>query len=152
MLDKVGYFPMPKATKGKGAQTAVNGGFSNGYGFSAKVKSNAKQLAAVKSFIKNMYNDEMQIRGLEADGILPSMKVDSKKMAKAKVSNLVKEIIAVGSKAGGAFPAFDAIVQPDVNTAISEGIQKLIGGQITPKEMLDEVQAIQQDANDGSGI
>jgi raffinose/stachyose/melibiose transport system substrate-binding protein len=152
MTDKVGYFPMPSVTNGKGAQTAVNGGFSNGYGFSAKVKGNAKQLAAVKSFIKNMYNDEMQIRGLEADGVLPSMKVDSAKLAKAKVSGLVKEIIAVGSKASGAFPAFDSIVQSDVNIAIGEGIQKLIGGQTTPKEMLDEVQTIQQDANDGSGI
>ena len=128
MTNKVGYFPMPKATNGKGSQTAVNGGFSNGYGFSAKVKNNPKQLAAVKSFIKNMYNDEMQIRGLEADGVLPSMKVDSKKLASAKVSDLVKEIIAVGNRASGAFPAFDSMVQADVNTAISEGIQKLIGG------------------------
>jgi raffinose/stachyose/melibiose transport system substrate-binding protein len=152
MTDKVGYFPMPSVTNGKGAQTAVNGGFSNGYGFSAKVKGNAKQLAAVKSFIKNMYNDEMQIRGLEADGVLPSMKVDSAKLAKAKVSGLVKEIIAVGSKASGAFPAFDSLVQPDVNTAISEGIQKLIGGQTTVKKMLDDVQKVQQAANDGSGI
>lgn len=139
---------MPKVSKGKGSQTAVNGGFSNGYGFSAKVKGNAKQLAAVKSFIKNMYNDEMQIRGLEADGVLPSMKVDSAKIAKAKVSDLVKEIIAVGNKASGAFPAFDALVQPDVNTAISEGIQKLIGGKTTPKKMLDDVQEVQEEANE----
>jgi raffinose/stachyose/melibiose transport system substrate-binding protein len=148
MTNKVGYFAMPSAKNGKGSQTAVNGGFSNGYGFSAKVKSNAKQLAAVKSFIKNMYNDEMQIRGIEADGVLPSMKIDSAKVAKAKVSDLVKEIIAVGSKASGAFPAFDALVQTDVNTAISEGIQKLISGQTTAKKMLDEVQKVQQAAND----
>jgi raffinose/stachyose/melibiose transport system substrate-binding protein len=148
MTDKVGYFQMPSATNGKGAQTAVNGGFSNGYGFSAKVKNNPKQLEAVKSFIKNMYSDEMQIRGLEADGVLPSMRVDSAKMAKAKVTDLVKEIIAVGSKASYAFPAFDSLVQPDVNTAISEGIQKLIGNKTTPKKMLDGVQKIQQQAND----
>ncbi|QJD83393.1 ABC transporter substrate-binding protein [Cohnella herbarum] len=148
MTNQVGYFPMPKVSNGKGSQTAVNGGFSNGYGFSAKVKGNAKQLAAVKSFIKNMYNDEMQIRGLEADGVLPSMKVDSAKIAKAKVSDLVKEIIAVGNKASGAFPAFDALVQPDVNTAISEGIQKLIGGKTTPKKMLDDVQEVQEEANE----
>lgn len=148
MTNQVGYFPMPKATNGKGSQTAVNGGFSNGYGFSAKVKDNAKQLAAVKSFIKNMYNDTMQIRGLEADGVLPSMKVDSGKIAKAKVSDLVKEIIAVGNKANGAFPAFDALVQPDVNTAISEGIQKLIGGKTTAKKMLDDVQDVQEEANE----
>jgi raffinose/stachyose/melibiose transport system substrate-binding protein len=148
MTNKVGYFPMPRATPGKGNQTAVNGGFSNGYGFSAKVKDNPKQLEAVKSFIKNMYSDEMQIRGLEADGVLPSMRVDSAKMAKAKVTDLVKEIIAVGSKASYAFPAFDSLVQPDVNTAISEGIKKLIGGKTTPKKMLDGVQKIQQEAND----
>ncbi|BBI33987.1 ABC transporter substrate-binding protein [Cohnella abietis] len=148
LTNKVGYFPMPKATNGKGSQTAVNGGFSNGYGFSAKVKKDPKQLAAVKSFIKNLYNDEMQIRGLEADGVLPSMKVDSAKLAKAKVSDLVKEIIAVGNKASGAFPAFDALVQPDVNTAISDGIQKLIGGKTTAKKMLDAVQKVQAEAND----
>jgi len=147
MTDKVGYFPMPKLTNGIGLQTAVNGGFSNGYGFSAKVKNNPTQLAAVKSFIKNMYNDEMQIRGLEADGVLPSMKVDSKKLAAAKVSDLVKEIIAVGNRASWAFPAFDSMVQADVNTAISVGIQQLIGGKTTAKKMLDKVQKVQEEAN-----
>jgi raffinose/stachyose/melibiose transport system substrate-binding protein len=96
-----------------------------------------------------MYNDEMQIRGLEADGVLPSMKVTPSKLAKAKVSDLVKEIIAVGNRAGGAFPAFDALVQADVNTAISDGIQNLIGGKVTAKQMLDKVQAAQHDANLG---
>jgi raffinose/stachyose/melibiose transport system substrate-binding protein len=147
LTNKVGYFALPKVTNGKGSQTAVNGGFSNGYGFSAKVKSNKTQLAVVKSFIKNMYTDDMQIRGLEADGVLPSMKVDSAKLAKAKVTDLVKEIIAVGNKASGAFPAFDSLVQPDVNTALSEGIQKLIGGQVTAKAMLDSVQKVQSSAN-----
>jgi raffinose/stachyose/melibiose transport system substrate-binding protein len=89
----------------------------------------------------------MQIRGLEADGVLPSMKVDSAKLAKAKVTDLVKEIIAVGNKASGAFPAFDSLVQADVNTALSEGIQKLIGGQVTAKAMLDSVQKVQSSAN-----
>jgi raffinose/stachyose/melibiose transport system substrate-binding protein len=37
-----------------------------------------------------------------------------------------------------------------VNTAISEGIQKLIGGKTTPKKMLDAVQKIQQDANNNA--
>ncbi|MBO9598962.1 MAG: extracellular solute-binding protein [Cohnella sp.] len=148
MTGKVGYFPMPKATNGKGSQTAVNGGFSNGYGFSAKVAKDKVQMAAIKSFIKNMYNDDMQIRGLEADGVLPSMKVDAKKLAAANVSPLVKEIIAVGNKASGAFPAFDSLVQADVNTALSEGIQKLIGGKTTPKAMLDSVQKTQNAAND----
>ncbi len=147
MTDKVGYFAMPRVSNGKGSQTAVNGGFSNGYGFSAKVAKDKVQMAAIKSFIKNMYNDEMQIRGLEADGVLPSMKVDAKKLAAAKVSPLVKEIIAVGNKASGAFPAFDSLVQADVNTALSEGIQKLIGGKTTPKAMLDSVQKVQTAAN-----
>lgn len=147
MTDKVGYFPVPKVANGKGSQTAVNGGFSNGYGFSAKVAKDKTQMAVIKSFIKNMYNDDMQIRGLEADGVLPSMKVDSKKLAAAKVSPLVKEIIAVGNRASGAFPAFDSLVQADVNTAISEGIQKLIGGKVTPKAMLDAVQKVQTAAN-----
>lgn len=147
LTNKVGYFPMPTVAGGKGNQTLVNGGFSNGYGFSAKVKNNKQQLAFVKSFIKNMYNDEMQIRGLEADGVLPSMKVDSNKLAKAKVTDLVKEIITVGNKSAGAFPAFDSLVQPDVNTALSDGIQKLIAGKVTPKAMLDAVQKVQNTAN-----
>ncbi|MFD0671755.1 extracellular solute-binding protein [Cohnella sp. GCM10027633] len=147
MTNKVGYFPMPGVKNGKGSQTAVNGGFSNGYGFSAKAAKDKVQMAVIKSFIKNMYNDEMQIRGLEADGVLPSMKVDAKKLAAAKVSPLVKEIIAVGNKSSGAFPAFDSLVQADVNTAISEGIQKLIGGKTTAKAMLDGVQKVQAAAN-----
>ncbi|QGQ96760.1 extracellular solute-binding protein [Paenibacillus psychroresistens] len=147
LTNKVGYFSLGSVVNGKGSQTAVNGGFSNGYGFSAKIKKDKTQLAVVKSFIKNMYNDDMQIRGLEADGVLPSMKVDSKKLANAKASDLVKEIIAVGNKASGAFPAFDSLVKPDVTTAISEGIQKLIGGKVTPKAMLDSVQKAQDAAN-----
>ncbi|REE80165.1 carbohydrate ABC transporter substrate-binding protein (CUT1 family) [Paenibacillus taihuensis] len=147
LTNKVGYFALPSVSGGKGSQTAVNGGFSNGYGFSSKVKNNKQQYAFVKSFIKNMYNDEMQIRGLEADGVLPSMKVSSSKLANAKVSGLVKEIIEVGNKASGAFPAFDSLVQPDVNTALSEGIQKLIAGKTTPKAMLDAVQKAQNAAN-----
>ncbi|QHT62272.1 extracellular solute-binding protein [Paenibacillus lycopersici] len=147
LVNKVGYFPMPSVAGGKGNQTYVNGGYSNGYGFSSKVKNDKQQLAFVKSFIKNMYNDEMQIRGLEADGVLPSMKVSSSKLAKANVSGLVKEIIEVGNKASGAFPAFDSIVQADVNTALSEGIQKLIAGKTTPKAMLDSVQKVQNTVN-----
>lgn len=141
LIGHVGYFGMPPVPGGVGDQTSVNAGFSNGYGFSAKV--NDRELAGIKAFIKALYSEDNQLRGVVEDGVLPSMQLNKLD----GVHPLLAEIIEVGNKANSAFPAFDAIVQADVNQAISDGIQQLIGGVTTPQKMLDEVQKVQEEAN-----
>lgn len=61
---------MPPVEGGVGDQTALMLNFNNGYGFSAAVAKDPRKIAAVKSFIKNMFNEDMQIRGLVEDGVL----------------------------------------------------------------------------------
>lgn len=108
---------------------------NNGYGFSASAADDERQLAAVKSFIKNMYNEEMQLRGLVEDGVLPAMKIDQNILNENITDDLMSEIVAVLNNSQSSFPAFDSLVQADVTTEISNiQIQKLIGGQTTPEK------------------
>jgi raffinose/stachyose/melibiose transport system substrate-binding protein len=141
LVGKVGYFPMPPVPGGVGDQTAVNAGFSNGYGFSAKADDNEKK--AIKAFIKALYNEPMQLRGVLEDNVLPSMTLNSLD----GVNKILTQVIETSNKANSAFLAFDALVQPEVNLAISDGIQELIGGITSPQKMLDNVQKVQEEAN-----
>ncbi|MFS1512165.1 ABC transporter substrate-binding protein [Chengkuizengella sp. SCS-71B] len=143
MLGDIGYFGMPGVPNGVGDQTAVNAGFSNGYGFSSTIADDEKKLEAVKQFIKSMYNEEMQKRGLIEDNVLPSMKVADL----SGVDPLMSEIIEVMNSAGGAFPAIDGVIQAEVNTILGEGIQRILGNDVDPLEMLEEVQQVQDKAN-----
>ncbi|WP_339324228.1 extracellular solute-binding protein [Paenibacillus sp. FSL W8-0194] len=148
MFGKVGFFNMPPVEGGVGDQTALMLNFNNGYGFSAAVAKDPRKIAAVKSFIKNMFNEDMQIRGLVEDGVLPAMKLDAAVLASSINDNLMKEIVEVIEKADTKFPAFDALVQADVTSEISNvQIQKLISGQTTPEKMAEALQKVQDDAN-----
>jgi len=135
---------MPPVPGGKGDQTFVNGNYSNGYGFSADL--NERELMAVKAFIKNMYNEEMQLRGLLEDGVLPSMKLSDDALAKVE-DPLVKKVMQIMSNAGGAFSHFDSTVPSDVYRETEAEIQKLISGMTTPQAMGDALQAVQDAAN-----
>ncbi|MEH7087289.1 ABC transporter substrate-binding protein, partial [Neobacillus drentensis] len=92
LAGKVGFFNLPPLANGKGDQTSLMQDVNNGYGFSADVAKDPQKLAAVKSFIKNLYSEEMQIRGLVEDGVLPSMKVDQAKVDAQVTDPLMKEI------------------------------------------------------------
>jgi len=145
MVSKIGYFNMPPLKAGD--PVVVMQDANNGYGFSAAVASDPQKLAAVTAFIKNMWTEEMQLRGLEEDGVLPAMKIDLEKMKTASEDPLMQDIFAAVSEIGISFPAFDALVQADVNTALSIGIQQIIGGETSPEAMLEQVQSVQEAAN-----
>jgi raffinose/stachyose/melibiose transport system substrate-binding protein len=145
MVGKIGYFNMPPLKAGD--PVIVMQDANNGYGFSAAVASDPQKLAAVTAFIKNMWTEEMQLRGLEEDGVLPAMKIDLEKMKTASEDPLMQDIFAAVSEIGISFPAFDALVQADVNTALSIGIQQIIGGETSPEAMLEQVQSVQEAAN-----
>jgi len=144
LTGKVGFFAMPPVPGGKGDQTFVNGNYSNGYGFSADL--NERELMAVKGFIKNMYNEDIQLRGLLEDGVLPSMKLSDDALAKVE-DPLVKKVMQIMSNAGGAFSHFDSTVPSDVYKETEAEIQKLIAGLTTPQAMGDALQAVQDAAN-----
>ncbi len=145
MVGKVGFFNMPPVTAG--GPVSVMQDVNNGYGFSASVAKDPQKLAAVKEFIKNMWTEEMQVRGLVEDGILPAIKMDPAVMKATTEDALMQDIFTAVSEIGTSYPAFDALVQADVNTALSLGIQQVIGGQTDPAKMLAEVQKVQEEAN-----
>ncbi|SET58485.1 ABC transporter substrate-binding protein [Paenibacillus sp. NFR01] len=148
LIGKVGFFNMPPVDGGVGDQTALMRDVNNGYGFSASVADDERQLAAVKSFIKNLFNEDMQLRGLVEDGVLPAMKIDQSVLNQNITDGLMSEIVAVLNSAQSSFPAFDSLVQADVTTEISNiQIQKLIGGQTTPEKMGAALQKVQEEAN-----
>ncbi|MNW51710.1 hypothetical protein D3C74_292030 [compost metagenome] len=79
--------------------------------------------------------------------MLPAMKMDLEEMKKTSDDPLMQDIFKGVSEIGTSFPAFDALVQAEVNTALSLGIQQIIDGDITPEKMLENVQAAQDAAN-----
>jgi len=148
LIGKVGFFNLPAVDGGVGDQTALMRDVNNGYGFSATVANDPRQLAAVTSFIKNFYNEQIQLRGLVEDGVLPSMKIDQAKLNESITDDLMSQIVAVLNASQSSFPAFDSLVQADVTTEISNiQIQSLIGGQTTPEKMGAAIQKVQEEAN-----
>jgi len=144
LTGKVGFFAMPAVPGGKGDQTFVNGNYSNGYGFSAKANEN--ELKAIKAFIKNLYNDEMQLRGLLEDGVLPSIKLSDEAIAKVddRISTKVMNILGAS---GGAFSHYDSTVPSEVYSESESQIHKLIAGKATSQEVADALQKVQETAN-----
>jgi len=143
LTGKVGYFSMPAAPGGTGDQSFVNGNYGNGYGFSSNLTE--QELAAVTAFIKNLYNDEMQLRGLLEDGILPSMKLSDEALAKVE-DPIVKKVMQIMGTAGGAFSHYDSTVQSEVYQESELQIQKLIAGQSTPQAVGEAMQKAQAKA------
>jgi raffinose/stachyose/melibiose transport system substrate-binding protein len=143
LTNKVSYITLPGVANGKGDQTAINGNYSNGYGFSSSLKDN--ELKAVKAFIKNLYTEDMQLRGLLEDNLLPSMKLSDAAVGKV-TDPIVKQVLESYKKAGSVFSHFDSTVPSDVYKETETQLQKLIAGKATPKEMADAIQKVQDAA------
>ncbi len=95
----------------------------------------------------HLYNDEMQLRGLLEDGVLPSMKLSDEALAKV-TDPLVKQVMETMAGAGSSFVHFDSVVQKAVNAESEIQLQKLIAGKATPQEAGDAIQKV-QDAENG---
>lgn len=145
MAGKIGFFNLPPLHKGD--PVVVMQDANNGYGFSASVTSDPRKMAAVKAFIRHMWNGEMQLRGLKEDGVLPAMKMDAATMNATSSEPIMQDIFKAVSEIDNSFPAYDALVQVPVNTALSLGIQQVISGEIEPRKMLENVQRVQETAN-----
>lgn len=138
---QIGYFAFPSITGGAGDQTSINASYSNGFGFSANL--NEDQVAGVKKFISNFYNEEIQKRTLIEDKLLPSMKLSDL----SGVDPLISDVLTVMAGASTSWPAFDSITQPAVTAEIGVGIQELIGKVSTPEKVAAKIQAAQEKAN-----
>jgi raffinose/stachyose/melibiose transport system substrate-binding protein len=140
MLGKVGFVALPALPNAAGDQTSLNANYSNGYGFSSDLNEN--ELTAVKAFIKNLYSDEMQLRGLTEDGVLPSMKLSDEAMAQV-TDPIVKQVLDVMKAAGSTFVHFDAIAQKAVYSETENQLQKLIASKSKPQAIGDAIQKVQ---------
>ncbi|WP_240040975.1 extracellular solute-binding protein [Paenibacillus ginsengarvi] len=138
--DSVSFFNFP-SMGGPGDDT-INGGFSNGYGFSSKLNDN--ELKAVKAFIKNFYTEANQLRELKNSGRIPSMKLADIGDTKGLVADVVKAQVAAKK---GAFPAFDSLVPASVKKTLETSMEELMGGKVTPQKAAETVQKAQEEAN-----
>lgn len=139
--EDVGYMAFPAVAEGKGDQTFVNGNYGNGYGFSADLDEN--ELKAVKAFIKNLYNDEMQLRGLLEDGVLPSMKLSGDVMNGVE-DPVVKQVLDVAAQSGGAFSHYEVVIPSKVYAETELQIQSIIAGQADAQQAADAIQAVME--------
>lgn len=140
VVGKVAFVPLPPVPGGKGDQTSVNANYGEGYGFSSNL--NDRELVAVKAFIKFMYSDEMQLRGLLEDGVLPSMKLSADALAQVE-DPIVKQVIDVLGNAGATFPHFDSVVSSKVYAETETQLQNIIGLRTTPQEAAEAIQKVQ---------
>ncbi|THF79988.1 extracellular solute-binding protein [Cohnella fermenti] len=139
---KVAFVNLPAVPNGKGDQSSVNANYGEGYGFSSDLNDN--ELKAVKAFIKNMYSEEMQLRGLLEDGVLPSMKLTDVSQV---TDPIVKQVLDVLNGATASFPHFDSVVQSKVYTETETQLQKLIAGKATAQEVGTAIQKVQDAEN-----
>lgn len=149
MVGSIGFFNLPPVNEGD--PVIVMQDANNGYGFSASIEDDPRKMEAVKEFIKNMWTDEMQLRGLKEDGVLPAMKMDVATMNSTSDEPIMQDIFKAVSEIDKSFPAFDALVQVSVNTALSLGIQQVISGEMDAEKMLENIQAAQEAANESEG-
>jgi len=147
LAGKVGFFNFPPMPGGVGDQTSIMQDMNNGYAFSADVAKDPRKLAAVKSFIKNFYTEDMQMRFLVERGALPCMKLDEAKVTEQVKDPMMKELMLMLIHTKSSYAAFDALVPADVTTEIGNQIQKLVSNTTTPEKAAAAIQKVQEEAN-----
>lgn len=135
----VGFFSLPDM--GSSGNGWINGSFNQGYGFSANLTDTQK--IAVKAFIKNMYNDDVQKKRLAEEGVFPSMYF----LDNTGVPSLLTDIIAATKSSVGTFESLDKIIQKKVQAELEEGLQQLIEGKTTVVLLTTKLQMVQVEAN-----
>ncbi|WP_337103530.1 extracellular solute-binding protein [Paenibacillus sp. YIM B09110] len=147
LAGKVGFFNFPPMPGGVGDQTSIMQDMNNGYAFSADVANNPRKLDAVKSFIKNFYTEEMQMRFLVERGSLPCIKLDEAKVQEQVKDPMMKELMTMLLHTKSSYAAFDALVPADVTTEIGTQIQKIVSNTTTPEKATAAIQKVQDEAN-----
>lgn len=135
----VGFFSLPDM--GSAGDGWINGSFNQGYGFSAHLSDIQKE--AVKAFIKNMFNDNMQKKQLTDEGIFPSMFF----LDNTGVPPLVIDLISAAKASAGTFESLDKVIQRKVLAQLEEGLQQLLKGKTTAVQLTGKLQMLQIEAN-----
>lgn len=138
--DVTSFFRFPDV--GGPGDGTLNGGFSNGYGFSANLKEN--ELTAVKAFIKNFYTLDNQKANLLSLGKIPAMKGITDMTG---ANDLIKGIGESQGSAKATWPAYDALVTKDVKLVVEKAIQQVMAGKSTPQEATELIQKTQDASN-----
>ncbi len=141
ITDDLGFFNFPNV--GGPGDGVIIASFSNGYGFSAKIADNEQKLKAVKEFIKQLYNSEVQKRQLLERGWLPSMLLDNNE----GVNPIIGEILATAQSATARYPAFDSSIRQKTKLVLEQTVQAIVGGQITSEQAMIKVQEAQDEEN-----
>ncbi|WP_110932326.1 extracellular solute-binding protein [Paenibacillus bouchesdurhonensis] len=145
LIGKIGYFNMPPEAEGD--PYIIMNDFNNGYGFSSSMADDPRKLQAVKQFIQNFWSEEMQMRGLKEDGVLPALIIETEQLSATVEDPLLQDIFNGVEQIDISYPAYDALVQTPVNEALGLGIQQMISGAVEPTTMLEAVQRSQDAAN-----
>ncbi|MFC4619335.1 ABC transporter substrate-binding protein [Camelliibacillus cellulosilyticus] len=136
-----GFFMFPSIPGGKGDQTSINAGYSNGWGFSAHVNQAQKQ--AIYDFIKLVWSKKEQKEKLLKTIELPAVKLTDY----SGVDSLLGNVLHVMDQATGTWPAYDAIISKPLQNAFNDEIQKVIGGVDTPEQALENIQKVSDQVN-----
>lgn len=134
--DHIGFALFPSVPGGKGDQTSINAGYSNGWGFSADVTKSQKKI--IYDFIKLTWSEKEQKRKMIEANELPAVQLSNL----SGVQPLMVNISKVMKQATGTWPAYDAIITKDVQTMFNTDLQKLIGGVKTPEQMAKDLQRV----------
>lgn len=134
LKNNVGFFLCPALPGGQGNQTSINAGYSNGWGFSANVTAPEKK--AIYQFIKLTWSKKVQKQELIKTDLLPSIKLTDT----SGIDPLMTEVLNTMKTASSSWPAYDAIVSKNVQDVFNQQLQKVIGGEITPKQALEQLQ------------
>ncbi|GAA0135707.1 hypothetical protein YSY43_25470 [Paenibacillus sp. YSY-4.3] len=145
LIGKIGYFNMPPESAGE--PYIVMNDFNNGYGFSSSMADDPRKLQTVKQFIINFWTEEMQLRGLKEDGVLPALVIDVGRLADKVSDPLLQDIFNAVEQIDISYPAYDALVQTPVNEALGLGFQQVLSGAAEPRAMLEALQRTQDAAN-----
>ncbi|CAK4836612.1 unnamed protein product [Aphanomyces euteiches] len=141
IANDVGFFSFPD--RGGPGDGLINASFSQGYGFSADLSD--EQREAVKQFIKNLFNDDMQKKQLVEDRVFPSMFF----LDNTDVPLVVTDIITSVKNSAGTFASLDTMVQKKVMADLEDGLQQLLEAQTTVAKLTEKLQMTQIEANVG---
>lgn len=134
LKQNLGFFKFPAVPGGKGDQTSTNAGYSNGWGFSSDVTTAEKKM--IHRFIKLTWSRKAQKKQLDQANVLPAVKLTNESAKKP----VMEDVLQVVNQSTSIWPAYDAIVNKNVQNTFNKEIQKVIGQEHTPKQALQNIQ------------
>ncbi|WP_186577870.1 extracellular solute-binding protein [Aquibacillus kalidii] len=128
---EIGAASFPSVEGGEGNPEVISGISSIGIAINSKLSDDEK--AAAKKFLEYFY-DEKLYSGLLANGTLVPADVPLPEDA----SPLFTDVYNITK--GGVAPVYDGVLPAELTTIINNGLQGIVTGSITPKELAQQMQ------------